>query len=274
MATTLLRRSPFRQKRDIVNDYHTAPRLKPHRSHTVCCPIGNPHKNDAPMLTTRANRLGRLKNLPTKTDLIVVVAIIGVLAVVLYPAIQASRHPDGPLGSPFPTEPPHESRRHRNFTGVSMVLPPNWVENTTMTELHRLHPEGNHIWFSAIPRTTPGRRPSSAIDVRFHSEPFHEINTTFTPREFAGLPAFERTLVNTKIGDPYVSQYLLYAKQDDGWWFVQYSTDRRRLTSLPAGVQQYIETIRLPRPKEANHAMQRNGGGGVIDSAESTPAAR
>ncbi|WP_146578875.1 hypothetical protein [Neorhodopirellula pilleata] len=58
--------------------------------------------------------------------------------------------------------------------------------------------------------------------------------------------------MNTKIGDPYVSEYLLYAKQDDGWWFIQYSTDRRRLTSLPDGVRRYVETIRLPLEIAAN----------------------
>ncbi|WP_461509484.1 hypothetical protein [Rhodopirellula baltica] len=208
--------------------------------------------------------------------MIVVAFILGGVMVLLYRAVQATRHPDGPLGSAFPTELPDELRRHQNITRVSMVLPPNWVENEMMTEMHRRYPDGDHIWYSAIPRTTPGRRPNSAIDVRFLAEPIHEINDDFTRCEFNGLPAFERTYVNNSIGDPYVSEYLLYVNQDDGWWFIQYSTDRRRLTSLPDGVRRYVETIRLPQRKAANHPMQPSGEVGRLEMYDqpSPPADR
>jgi hypothetical protein len=62
----------------------------------------------------------------SRTELAIVVLMLGSLTWVLWRAV-----PRGRAGNPIPAVPPDESRRQHFKSGLSIVLPPDWVGSST-----------------------------------------------------------------------------------------------------------------------------------------------
>ena len=179
----------------------------------------------------------------TKTELAIVVAIIGAMLLVLYPAIQSSRNPKGPHGETYPSSPPDEANRIVHPTGLSIVAPENWDQVSDM---------GRDIPFLRVAaRGAPGRRLKSIIMVsQCGTDPDEAVLAACTKITFQGTEAYEACTVTREdsFDDPARSNYVLYFERNGTWWQINFLV-ADRMTQLPDSIRQYIETIRLPNPE-------------------------
>lgn len=179
----------------------------------------------------------------TRTELVIVLAIIAGLFALLYPAVQNARNAKGPHGETYPSTAPNEASRVTHPTGISIVLPVNW-DNLSSTD-----PISTTLRIAA--RGTPGRRLKSVIAIsQCHPEPDQQTLDRCTKLRFQDSPAYEicRVERNDSFDDPARSSYDLYIQRQDGWWCVNYLV-ADEINVLPNSIRQYIETIAFPAPK-------------------------
>lgn len=141
--------------------------------------------------------------------------------------------PEGPHGEMIPAEPPQEANRVFHANGLSIIAPKNW--NQPMERASSL---------VIAARGTPGRRLRSAIFVNPTAPP---NLTEFTTTTLNGLPAYEKMEVMREdtFDDPASSRYQLYVDDSGQWWNVTFLV-QDSIRTLPAGIRQYIDTIRFP----------------------------
>lgn len=178
-----------------------------------------------------------------KAELPIVAAIICVVALVFYPAIQRTRNPKGPPGEVYPSSAPSEANRLVHPTGLSMVAPENWDQVTDAG------PEVPFLRIAA--RGAPGRRLRSVIMVsQFSLAPGEALLSQCTETTFQGALAFEvcKIVREDTFDDEASSTYDLYFERHGKWWHVNFLV-ADRMTRLPQSIRQYLDTIQLPSPE-------------------------
>ena len=169
----------------------------------------------------------------------IVMAIVGGL---LWFAVQGIERPDGPAGRPIPTEPPDEANRVHHRSGISIVLPPNWV-------LSKLD------FFDARPRGVPGKRSKAMLVIMANGDRGLLNVEGLAPVSFQGQPAYEKMIVerHDTFDDPAMSRYTLQFQRDGRSYFVHYGIAEER-TELPPMVRRYLETLAFETPPDVDQA--------------------
>lgn len=182
--------------------------------------------------------------LPTGIEMLVVGVILGVLLVLVVPAVLAVRNPKGPSGEMIPSAPPDEARRVVHPTGLSIVAPVNWDQ---------IRDRGPLTPFLCVAcRGAPGVRLKSYISVeQCEHAPDNDFfqRMGFAKVQFQQQPAYELAEIRKKavmFDDPGMSVYLLYAERNKRWWMITLLTADER-TVVPKQLQQYIDTIQFPK---------------------------
>jgi len=194
----------------------------------------------------------------TRTELVVVLLIWGVLGLLLLPAVEHARNPKGPHGEMVPIAPPIESNRITHATGLSIVAPVNWDQTRDWD------PGTPSLCVAA--RGTPGRRLTSFITVQL-SEPNPDL-ASCRQVQFQGTPAYEKTTVDREdtFDDPASSSYDLYVERNGTRWHVQFII-AKRMTELPNSIRLYLETIRFPETEKPSEPPDS-----AVAPGDATPA--
>ena len=145
--------------------------------------------------------------------------------------VNSIERPDGPLGSPIPTEPPDEANRVHHPSGISLVLPPYWLLS-------------RHDFFDARPRDIPGRRSKAFIVITSNGSSAQHDTAGWSSVLFQGQPAKERMVVEREytLDDGALSCYSLWFQRSGRTYLVKYGLAEER-TELPAMVRKYLETM-------------------------------
>ena len=137
----------------------------------------------------------------TKSEILVIVVITGVIAFALIPAVLAVLE-EGTPGKAIPTTPPDESNRVYHPNGMSIVLPPNWKIKSNLDSI-------DNSLLSNAPQGIG--RSKSMIKIQSLDTNLLEKDATsrFAKTEFAGHAAIERIrLVRAgSLDDPPVTEY-------------------------------------------------------------------
>jgi hypothetical protein len=172
-------------------------------------------------------------------NFIAVVAILGTVWSVLYPAIRAAREaslfPDGPYGALIPSDPPIESRRIPHASGFSIVVPPNW----------ELFDHGNTVQVAARHREG-GMRLRSFITIA-RDVSMDAARNSWKRTNSHGCVAYEKAMRVEReytFDDPAFSSYCLLVDVSGTWWLVEFGLAQER-NSLPPEIAAYIDSIRF-----------------------------
>lgn len=176
---------------------------------------------------------------------LVVVAILGGLFALLYPAVQQVRNPKGPYGKMIPTAAPEEADRIVHATGLSIVAPKNWDQ---------IRDEGPDVPFLCVAaRGIPGARLKSFITIQRTEPPDETILSGAARVPFQGFPAYERMGIDraSTFDDPAWSSYSLYVDAAGEWWVITWVV-ADAIRQLPPEIRTYIDTVRLPGAKTSS----------------------
>ena len=124
----------------------------------------------------------------TRTEFLVILAIISGLFALLYPALQGVRNPKGPYGKKYPSDAPDEVNRVTHPTGLSIILPENWDDLSN-----------GGICLRIAARGAPGRRLKSVIAI-MQCDPKPDPQTLARCKEiqFQNFPPYEICRVERK----------------------------------------------------------------------------
>ena len=175
------------------------------------------------------------------SEVLAIVLVVGVLVVILYPAVMAALA-DGTPGEMIPTVPPNESDRVYHPNGLSIIKPPNWKVSITDAKEDSL--------LSISPQGVG--RAKSMISIRsIEAAALDEmVFDDFQKSKFNGFSSYERMqLIKAgTLDDPPVSEYELFVYQNENRWFIRF-TIQRKIAALPDEIREYIDTISFPEEK-------------------------
>ena len=138
----------------------------------------------------------------TRTELMIVLVILGGLFASLYPALERTQNSKGPHGETYPSAGLNEANRITHPTGLSIILPANWDDLSGRSPILRIAARG-----------MPMRRQKSVISIRqSDSEPDQRTLDRCKKLQFQNSPAYEMCIVGRKksFDDPASSSYDLY----------------------------------------------------------------
>lgn len=178
-------------------------------------------------------------------ELAVVAAVIAIFLWFFLPALRSVLPKGGPPGKAIPDEPPSEDLRVTTPSGLSIVLPRNWVVRT-MSDFE---------WVIVATPRTGSRRAKAAFEIYPFSGDVSEEVRSFRQVTFQGLEAYEHCDVELKSSfeDPARSNYTLVVLRGTERLRVTYML-AQEMTEPPEIIRQYINTIHWPHSRDSRES--------------------